>query len=228
MKDMTLHSHNFLSENHSDKEWRTWGVILLCFMAMVIEIICGTIFGSLALVADGIHMSTHVFAFLITACSYSYSRVHADDPRFVFGTGKVGELSSFTCAIILFAISLIIVYEGIYQLIHPVKLDWAPALAVSFVGLTVNVASGFLLMFPCGRQQVGPMDHGHSHGHAAHEFLADFDIEENEHGHDHGQEHENVISPVHAGGGHGGGGHDHGHGHGHDHDETFEVEARNI
>jgi cation diffusion facilitator family transporter len=205
------HSHNFLGEGHEDKEWRTWAVIALCTMSMIIEIICGIAFGSLALVADGVHMGTHVIAFFITASAYSYSRFHAENPQFVFGTGKVGELASFTCAIILVVISFVIIYEGIYQLIYPIPLDFAPAFAVSFVGLTVNVLSGCLLVLPFGGGKVdGGMAHGHSHNHNEHEFLEELDIEMNqaacEHeGHDHA--------------------HGHAHGHGHGHDETFVVEV---
>lgn len=245
----TPHSHNFLGDSHADKEWRTWAVISVCFAAMIIEITCGSLFGSLALVADGLHMGTHVFAFLIAATSYSYSRLHSEDERFVFGTGKVGELSSFTCAIVLLAISMVIIYEGIYQLIYPVALNFVPALIVSFVGLSVNVASGFLLIFPCGdKTSSGPIDHGHTHGHAAHEYRAgfDFDVEEavmnpvaaghtghdhthqeRDHDHDHGHDHGQIDHghQDHGHQDHGHADHGHGHGHGHSHDEVFEVQV---
>lgn len=228
------HSHNFLGEGHEDKEWRTWMVIALCTASMVIEIICGVAFGSLALVADGVHMGTHVLAFFITASAYSYARIHADDPSFVFGTGKVGELASFTCAIILVVVSLVIVYEGIYELIYPVELDFKPALAVSFVGLTVNILSGMLLILPCGKgdedgHQMGHNhSHGHSHGHNHghnHSYLEEIDLEEGARvgshgGHDHS--HGDAHSPLHSPTDHG---HSHGHGHGQGHEEAFIVEV---
>jgi cation diffusion facilitator family transporter len=112
---------------------------------MIIEITCGALFGSLALVADGIHMSTHAIAFLITALAYSFARKHANNPTYVFGTGKIGELAAYTSAIILVIISLYIMYDGIYRFIYPTKLDYLKALYVSFVGLSVNIASGVIL-----------------------------------------------------------------------------------
>jgi len=112
---------------------------------MVIEITCGVQFGSLALVADGIHMSTHALAFLITAVAYSYSRKHADDPMYVFGTGKVGDLAAYSSAIILIGIAVYIMYDGIYRFVYPEEIEFEKALIVSFVGLTVNIASGLIL-----------------------------------------------------------------------------------
>ncbi len=103
-----IHLHNFLGTQHHDNETRTKIVIILCFIAMIIEIIFGILFQSLALVADGIHMSTHVTAFCLSGFAYYYARKHADDKRFVFGTGKVGELSAFTSAIILLIIACVI------------------------------------------------------------------------------------------------------------------------
>lgn len=117
---------------------------------MIIEITCGVQFGSLALVADGIHMSTHALAFLITALAYSYSRKHADDPMYVFGTGKVGDLAAYTSAIILIGIAVYIMYDGIYRFVYPEEIVFEKALIVSFVGLSVNIASGLILgKFPC-------------------------------------------------------------------------------
>ena len=84
-----LHSHVFLSEGHESNERRTWAVIALCGAMMLAEIVGGLLFGSIALVADGLHMSTHAGAMLLAALAYSYSRKHADDRRFTFGTGKL-------------------------------------------------------------------------------------------------------------------------------------------
>ena len=88
-----MKNHSFLGNRHVDSEARTWNVIYLCFISMVFEIVCGLKFGSMALVADGFHMGTHVSAFLITALAYNYAAKHADDPRYTFGTGTV----SFIC-----------------------------------------------------------------------------------------------------------------------------------
>jgi len=112
---------------------------------MIVEITCGLMFGSLALVADGIHMSTHAIAFFITAFAYSYSRKHANSPSYVFGTGKVGELAAYTSALILIGISLYILYDGINRFVYPEDIIFEKALPVAFVGLSVNIASGFIL-----------------------------------------------------------------------------------
>src|ERR1700735_1626397 len=90
------HSHIFLGEGHEKNERRTWMVIALCTAMMVAEIVGGLMFGSIALVADGLHMSTHASALLLAAVAYSYARRHAHDERFSFGTGKVGGLAGFT------------------------------------------------------------------------------------------------------------------------------------
>jgi len=87
------HSHVFLGSGHEENERRTWGVIILCGVMMLVEIIGGSLFGSLALIADGLHMSTHAGAMLIAALAYTYARRHASDSRFVFGTGKLGDLA---------------------------------------------------------------------------------------------------------------------------------------
>ena len=105
------HSHVFLGEGHEKSERKTWAVIWLCGVMMVAEIIGGLLFGSIALVADGLHMSTHAGALLLAALAYTYARKHADDPRFTFGTGKLGDLAGFTSAIILAMIAILIGYE---------------------------------------------------------------------------------------------------------------------
>jgi cation diffusion facilitator family transporter len=92
------HSHVFLGSSHEHNERKTWGVIALCGVMMVVEIVGGSLFGSLALVADGLHMSTHAGAMLMAALAYTYVRRHADDGRFVFGTGKLSDLAGFSSA----------------------------------------------------------------------------------------------------------------------------------
>src|SRR3978361_1617493 len=94
------HSHVFLGRDHDSAERRTWWVIGLCAAMMALEIIGGYLFGSIALVADGLHMSTHAGALLLAALAYTYARKHANDPRFTFGTGKLGDLAGFTRALI--------------------------------------------------------------------------------------------------------------------------------
>ena len=105
-----FHSHVFLGKQHQASERKTWAVIWLCGAMMIVEIIGGLFFGSIALVADGLHMSTHAGALLLAALAYTYARRYANDARFTFGTGKLGDLSGFTSAIILAMIALLIGY----------------------------------------------------------------------------------------------------------------------
>ena len=153
------HSHMFLGEKHRDSENRTWIVIWLCAAMMVAEIVGGWLFGSLALIADGLHMSTHAGALLLAALAYTYARQHAHDPRFSFGTGKMGDLAGFTSAIILAMIALLIAYEAVVRLFAPVPIHFAEAIPIAVLGLAVNIASAWLL-------GSGGHDHGHSHGHS--------------------------------------------------------------
>src|SRR5580658_6726348 len=121
------HSHVFLGTGHARNERKTWAVIALCTVMMVAEIAGGSLFGSLALIADGLHMSTHAAALLIAALAYTYARRHATDARFAFGTGKLGDLAGFSSAIILGMIALLIGYEAISRLFAPIKIDFNEA-----------------------------------------------------------------------------------------------------
>src|SRR4029077_735048 len=134
------HRHVFLGEGHDKNERRTWAVIALCTVMMVAEIVGGLLFGSIALVADGLHMSTHASALLLAALAYRYARRHADDPRFSFGTGKLGDLAGFTSAVILAMIALLIGYESISRIFEPVPIHFAEAILIACIGLAVNVA----------------------------------------------------------------------------------------
>lgn len=150
------HHHVFLGEGHEQNERRTWWVIALCSVMMAVEIVGGLSFGSLALVADGLHMSTHATALLLTASAYTFARRYAADPRFTFGTGKLGDLAGFASAIILAMIGLLIAYEAVDRLFHPVSIDYREAIAIAALGLLVNIASAWLL---------SGGGHGHHHGH---------------------------------------------------------------
>ena len=181
--------HDFLTENHGVKEFRTWCVIIICACSMVIEITCGVLFGSLALVADGIHMSSPVIAFFVSATAYSYSRMHVDNPKYVFGTAKIGDLAAYTSALILIGIAIYIIYDGIDRFINPQPLVFLEALYVAFVGLAVNIVSGILLGFNISSSGEGDEAiivnnaHGHSHGH---EKFDGYESDEDDHhaGHD--------------------------------------------
>src|SRR6202790_1486152 len=133
------HSHTFLGEGHEQNERRTWLVIWLCGFMMVGEITGGILFGSIALVADGLHMSTHASALLLAALAYRYARRHADDPRFTFGTGKLGDLAGFTSAFILAMIALLIGYKSISRLFAPVPIHFSEAIPIACLGLAVNI-----------------------------------------------------------------------------------------
>jgi cation diffusion facilitator family transporter len=159
------HSHVFLGTGHEQNERKTWGVIALCGVMMLVEIVGGTLFGSLALVADGLHMSTHAGAMLIAALAYTYARRHADDSRFVFGTGKLGDLAGFSSAIILAMIALLIGYEAVSRFLSPVPIHFREAIPIAVVGLFVNIVSAWLLS---GGDHHGH-GHSHAHGHAGHE-----------------------------------------------------------
>jgi cation diffusion facilitator family transporter len=159
-----LHSHVFLGEGHERNERRTWMVIALCTFMMAAEIVGGILFGSIALVADGLHMSTHASALLLAALAYRYARRHADDDRFSFGTGKLGDLAGFTSAIVLAMIALLIGYEALTRFIWPVAIDFNEAIPIAGMGLVVNVASVLLLSGGGHAHGRGP-DHGHDHAH---------------------------------------------------------------
>ncbi|MBV9532665.1 MAG: CDF family Co(II)/Ni(II) efflux transporter DmeF [Bradyrhizobium sp.] len=158
------HDHVFLAQDHEAAERRTWAVIGLCGVMMVAEIIGGALFGSLALIADGLHMSTHAGALLLAALAYTYARKYVHDSSFTFGTGKFGDLAGYTSAIVLAMIALLIGYEAINRLLHPVAIAFDEAIPIAALGLMVNIASAWLL-------SGGPHRHGHSHGQR--------------HGHDH-------------------------------------------
>ena len=154
------HDHVFLGAAHARNERRTWLVVGLTVAMMVAEIIGGTIFGSMALLADGWHMSTHAAAIGIAALAYRYARQHAHDPRFAFGTGKLGELAAFTSAVVLAMIALLIAYESVVRVANPVPIAYGEAIAIAAVGLAVNLVSAWLL-----REDHGHRDHGHAHDH---------------------------------------------------------------
>lgn len=168
------HGHVFLAPSHEKNERRAWAVIVLCGFMMVGEIVGGLLFGSIALVADGLHMSTHAGALLLAALAYTYSRRHAHDPRFTFGTGKFGDLAGFTSAIVLAMIALLIGYEAVTRFLHPVAIHFGEAIPIAALGLLVNVTSAWLL------SAGGHDHHGHPHGH----------------GHDHAHEHEDEAVEI--------------------------------
>jgi cation diffusion facilitator family transporter len=160
----------FLGAGRELAERRTWMVIGLCTVMMIAEIVGGLLFGSIALVADGLHMSTHASALLLAALAYSYARRHARDQRFSFGTGKLGDLAGFTSAIILAMIALLIGYEAVSRFFAPVPIRFDEAIPIAVLGLIVNVAS--VLLLSGGGHDHG-QGHAHSHSHGGHDHAHD-------------------------------------------------------
>jgi cation diffusion facilitator family transporter len=150
------HDHVFLGSDHADNHRRTWIVIAVTAAMMVAEILCGTLFGSMALLADGWHMATHAGALSISVLAYGYAHRHASDPAFAFGTGKVGDLAGFASAVVLAVVALWIGAESCLRLFHPVEIAFDEAIWVAVLGLLVNVACAVVL---------GGGGHHHDHGH---------------------------------------------------------------
>lgn len=150
------HEHLFGATQVLPAERRTRWVILLTLVMMVAEVVSGTLFGSMALLADGWHMATHAAALGITAFAYAFARRHASNPRFSFGTGKVGALGGFGSAVSLALVALLVLWESLNRFWEPVEIRFEEAIGVAVIGLLVNLASAWLLH---------DTDHGHGHEH---------------------------------------------------------------
>lgn len=184
------HEHVFLGSDHRRNERRVWLVIALTAAMMVVEIAAGTVFGSMALVADGWHMSTHAGAMLITALAYFYARRHVHDTRFSFGTGKLGDLAGFASALVLALIALLIGWESFLRLVDPVPILFGQAIVVAVLGLIVNLVSAWLLKDDHAHHR-----HGHDSAPAHHRVDAQGQSSGFGHGHDHepGNEHRREL-----------------------------------
>jgi cation diffusion facilitator family transporter len=174
-------SGGFLGAHHERNERRTWIVVGVTTAMMVGEIVGGSIYGSMALLADGWHMSTHAAALAVAALAYRYATLHADDPRFAFGTGKIGELAGFASAVVLGVVALLIGWESLGRLIEPRPIHFVQATWIAGLGLVVNLVSAALL-------HQGP--HGHAHGH--HDDAHDHHDDAHDH-HDHDHHHDNNL-----------------------------------
>jgi cation diffusion facilitator family transporter len=181
--------HRFLAEGHGKNANRTKAVLILTVVMMVAEITAGSLFGSMALMADGWHMASHAAALGIAVFAYAYAQRHADNAAYTFGTGKVGDLAAFSSAMLLLVIAALMVIESVQRLISPVAIDFREAISIAALGLAVNLVSAWMLK---DEDHGHGHDHGHSHGHNR----------GHDHGHDHTHDHEH---------------HDHGHNHDHDH-----------
>lgn len=163
------HEHDFFV--HQDKnEKNTQRVMGLTAVTMVVEIIAGIAFGSMALLADGWHMGTHVAAFMITLFAYRYSRKNADNPDFTFGPGKINVLGGFASAVALAVVALVMAVESVGRFFSPVEIHYGQSMLVAAVGLAVNIASAFILHGSHGH------DHHHGHGHDHHHHHHDHNL----------------------------------------------------
>jgi cation diffusion facilitator family transporter len=139
------HDHVYLGQGHERAEARTRLVVYLTAIFMVVEIAAGIAFGSMALLADGVHMATHVGALGLAAWAYWMARRHAKNRRFTFGSGKFGDLAGFSSALVLGIFSLGIAYESVTRLFSPVVIQYREAIIVAALGLLVNIVSAFML-----------------------------------------------------------------------------------
>lgn len=166
------HNHTFGQDLRRPGEARTLFVIALTATMMVVEVAAGLLLGSMALLADGLHMASHTAALGINLLAYVYARRHARDSAYSFGTGKVNALGGFTGAILLAVFALFMAWESVHRLMEPVEIVFDQAILVAVLGLIVNGVS--VLVLGAGSH------HHHSHGHHAHDHHA---------GHDHHQGH---------------------------------------
>lgn len=166
------YNHDFNGDNRSN-ERRTLVVVIFTVVMMALEIAGGSLFGSMALLADGWHMGTHAVALGITLLAYVYSRRHARNPKFTFGTGKVGVLGGYTSALLLLVVAGLMVVESVERLVEPQGIQFNEALIVAGIGLTVNLVSAFLLRGDHGGHGHSHAGEGeHAHGHSDHNIRA--------------------------------------------------------
>lgn len=181
--EQLTHDHVFLGNSHDRNARRTLWVVLLTAGMMVVEIVAGVLFNSMALLADGFHMATHAGALGVAAIAYAYAKKHANSRRYSFGTGKVGDLAGFASAMALGLVALGIAVESAQRLLSPQSVAFGEATVIAVVGLLVNLASAWLL----GADHHHGHGHGHGHGH-------DHGHHDHSHGHDHHHHDNNLRS----------------------------------
>ena len=155
------HSHAFGQDKKQSGEFRTFIVIAITSSMMLVEIVAGLAFGSMALLADGLHMGSHTIALSINAFAYVYARRNANNERYSFGTGKVNTLGGYTGAILLAVVASMMAWESVERLIAPISIAFNQAIIVAVLGLVVNGASVFIL----GINQRHGHEHHHDHRH---------------------------------------------------------------
>ncbi|BAV64443.1 CDF family Co(II)/Ni(II) efflux transporter DmeF [Sphingobium cloacae] len=174
--------YDFLGHKHDDHARRTRWVLALCAGMMILEITGGLLFGSMALLTDGLHMGTHAGVMLIAAGAYRFARRRVGDPTFAFGTGKVGDLAAFASAVVLGATAVMIVIESIERILNPVAISFREAIPIAVLGLIVNLISIWLLHDHHAHEHEHP--HGHEHEHEHHAAHGDHGAHRGHH-HDH-------------------------------------------
>jgi cation diffusion facilitator family transporter len=150
--------HVFLGAGHSGAETRAKWAAIVTAIFMVIEIACGLTYHSMALLADGVHMATHVGALGLAAGAYWLARRHAANTRFTFGSGKFGDLAAFASAIILGLTAIAVAVESFQRILSPAVVQYGDALLIAIIGLVVNLVSAFIL-------KDNHAHHGHDHAH---------------------------------------------------------------
>ena len=183
------HNHIFGQDTVKPGERRTLLVVLITLVAMVVEVTAGLIFGSMALLADGLHMGSHAVALGIAFLAYVVARRYAHDERFSFGTGKINALAGFTGALLLAIFALGVGWESVTRLVQPVEIAYTQAIIVAIAGLVVNVVCAVILLGGGhGHAHDHTHDHSHDHGHGhTHAHHGDAD-----HGHDAKPGHEDL------------------------------------
>lgn len=159
------HSHHFHQGNPLAERHTRWAMALTAAM-MVVEIAGGWIFNSMALLADGWHMSSHALALGLSAMAYAAARHYAHDRRFSFGTWRIEVLAGYTSALVLVLVAGVMLVQSLQRLLSPQPIHYDEAIAIGVVGLLVNLACAWLLRD--GHDHGHGHGHGHSHGHAGH------------------------------------------------------------
>jgi cation diffusion facilitator family transporter len=158
------HGHDFHLQTR-EGERRTLLVIWLTGITMLVEVSAGYLSGSMALLADGWHMGTHMAALSISLFAYRYARKHARNPRYSFGTGKVGALGGFASAMALAVVALLMGFESLHRLVQPERIHFDEAILVAVLGLGVNLLSAWLLRGGRGPHHHHKVEPGHHHHH---------------------------------------------------------------
>lgn len=179
------HDHIFGQDQRRPGEIRTLAVFALTSVTMGVEIAAGMMTGSMALLADGLHMGSHALALGINALAYWYARRHAHDRAFSFGTGKVNALGGYTGALLLAGFSASMAFESVERLANPMRIAFDYAIVVAIIGLLVNGLSVLIL---------GDHHHGHHHGHDHDDHPGHHHYE---HDHRHAHAHDNSHHAAH-------------------------------